>query len=102
LLRIPTHFSKESPWVYYNFYVYDRGSTAEEATENVINVQIPKIQQLMKSGELTVENIDVFCEKGVFDTEQTKRILLAGKEAGWRINFHGDELHPMKSGEVRN
>lgn len=55
----------------------------------------------MKSGELYVENIDVFCEKGVFEADHTKRILEAGKKAGFRINFHGDELHPMKSGEVK-
>jgi imidazolonepropionase-like amidohydrolase len=49
---------------------------------------------------LSVENIDVFCEKSVFDTEQSRRILQAGKEIGLRINFHGDELNPMKSAEV--
>ena len=41
-----------------------------------------------------------FCEKGVFDTDQTREILLTSKQAGWNINFHGDELHSMNSGEV--
>ncbi len=77
-----------------------RGSTANEATQNVINQQIPAIVSLCDSGDVHVDNIDVFCEKGVFDTDQSRRILLAGKEAGWKINFHGDEIHPMNSGEV--
>lgn len=52
------------------------------------------------SGSLNVENIDVFCEEGVFDTEQTRKILKAGQDIGLAINFHGDELHPTKSAEV--
>ena len=54
----------------------------------------------MKNNELTVDNIDVFCEKGVFGVEDTRKILEAGKSAGLAINFHGDELHPMKAAEV--
>ena len=73
----------------------------EEATDNVINHQIPKLQELMKNKEIVVDNIDVFCEKGVFGIEETKRILEAGKAAGLAVNFHGDELHPMKAAEVR-
>lgn len=42
----------------------------------------------------------MFCEKGVFDTEQTERILKEGVKMGLQINFHGDELHPMKAAEV--
>ena len=77
-----------------------RGSTASEAAQNIIDVQIPAIHELCVSSSLTVDNIDVFCEKGVFDTDTSCRILKAGKEAGWKLNFHGDELHPMNSGEV--
>jgi imidazolonepropionase len=44
--------------------------------------------------------IDVFHEKGVFETEETRKILVAGKNAGLAINFHGDELHPMGSAEL--
>ena len=77
-----------------------RGSTAEEAAQNIIDVQIPAIRELCDSSSLSVDNIDVFCEKGVFDTDTSQRILKAGQEAGWKINFHGDELHPVNSGEV--
>jgi hypothetical protein len=68
-----------------------------------------------------VNNIDVFCEKGkknfffimirlsfywkywlgVYNIEQSRRILLAGKEIGLEINFHGDELNYTGSAEVK-
>ena len=75
--------------------------TSDEATKNVIDVQIPEILKLNKMDELSVENIDVFCEKGVFNVEQTKSILKAGKDQGnFRINFHGEELNFLGSVEV--
>ena len=74
----------------------------EEATQNIIDVQIPASKDLCSSSSLSIDNIDVFCEKGVFDTDASRRILRAGQEAGWKVNFHGDELHPMNSGEVNS
>ncbi|XP_070559217.1 probable imidazolonepropionase [Ptychodera flava] len=77
-----------------------KGKTAEEATDDVINVQLPVVHKMMQNGELEVDHIDVFCEKGVFNLDQTKRILESGVNAGLAINFHGEELHPMKSAEL--
>merc|ERR1712037_979525 len=45
-------------------------------------------------------NIDVFCEKGVFEIQDSQRILKAGKAAGFRVNFHGDELNPLGGAEM--
>lgn len=47
---------------------------------------------------MDVVRSDVFCEKGVFERDDTHRILAAGAQAGLKINFHGDEIHPMESG----
>nr|KAG5697100.1 hypothetical protein BaRGS_002016 [Batillaria attramentaria] len=77
-----------------------RGQTAEEATKNVLEKQLPLVRQLMSSGELHVHNVDVFCEQGVFDLQQSRDILLAGKAAGLTINFHGEELHRLYSAEM--
>jgi len=46
------------------------GQTSDEATDSIIEKQIPEVARLNKSGSLKVENIDVFCEKGVFSVEQ--------------------------------
>nr|XP_033807415.1 probable imidazolonepropionase [Geotrypetes seraphini] len=77
-----------------------KGKTASEAADDIINNHLPKLNDLMQIGDLHVDNIDAFCEKGVFDLHSTRRILQAGKEIGLQINFHGDELHPMNSAEL--
>nr|ACO14849.1 Probable imidazolonepropionase [Caligus clemensi] len=77
-----------------------KGTTAEEATSDIISHQIPRIIKENMSGTLSVENTDVFCEKGVFNVEQSKRILEAGQQKGLTINFHGDELNPLGGAEM--
>jgi len=77
-----------------------RGSTPDEAANDIINVQLPDIRHRLDAGELHVDNIDVFCEEGVFNVDQTRRILTAGQAAGLAANFHGEELHCLHSAEV--
>ncbi|CCI84017.1 imidazolonepropionase [Corynebacterium otitidis] len=36
--------------------------------------------------------IDVFCERGAFNEEQSRRVLEAGKEAGLGLRVHGNQL----------
>jgi len=43
---------------------------------------------------------DVFCEKGAFDVEQSKRILLAAKKAGMRLKVHADEIVQLGGAEL--
>ncbi len=43
---------------------------------------------------------DVFCEKGVFDIEQSRRILEAGARAGLGAKLHADEIEPMGGAEL--
>ncbi|TKR58021.1 hypothetical protein L596_030649 [Steinernema carpocapsae] len=70
-------------------------------TELIINEMIPRIVEEKANGNMTcVENIDVFCEKGVFEVDSSRRILMAGKSAGLRINFHADELTRLGGAEM--
>ncbi|MED6267600.1 putative imidazolonepropionase [Characodon lateralis] len=85
---------------YCGAHAVPKGKTVAEATENILQVQLPWLKELMSAGRLQVHNIDVFCEQGVFDLVSTRAILQAGKEMGLNINFHGDELHPMNSAEM--
>ena len=57
----------------------------ETATSDVINNQLEEVVRSVSAGELNVENIDVFCEKGVFEISQSRKILEAGREAGLRL-----------------
>ncbi len=38
--------------------------------------------------------IDVFCERGAFDAEQSRRVLEAGAAAGLGLRVHGNQLGP--------
>ncbi|TFD53980.1 imidazolonepropionase [Cryobacterium frigoriphilum] len=39
-----------------------------------------------------VSFIDVFCENGAFDVEQSREVLLAGRTAGLGLRVHGNQL----------
>jgi imidazolonepropionase len=38
--------------------------------------------------------IDVFCEQGAFDVEQSRAVLAAGRSAGLGLRVHGNQLGP--------
>jgi len=77
-----------------------KGKTAAEATMDIVQRQIPELVKRRDEGKINPRNIDVFLEKGVFEGEDTKAILEAGKSVGLLLNFHGDEIHPMCSGQL--
>ncbi|KAM4570311.1 putative imidazolonepropionase [Odontesthes bonariensis] len=85
---------------YCGAHAVPKGKSVTEATEDILQVQLPRLKELMSAGRLRVDNIDVFCEQGVFDLGSTRAILQAGKDMGLNINFHGDELHPMNSAQL--
>lgn len=78
-----------------------KGSTADEATKDIITHQLPEImRQKVSLGLETLEMIDVFTEKGIFEIEDSRKILQAGLDHGLKINFHGDELSPIQAAEL--
>jgi len=44
--------------------------------------------------------VDVFCETGVFDLDQTRRLLADAPRHGWAIHLHADELTPLGGAEL--
>jgi imidazolonepropionase len=46
------------------------------------------------------EFCDVFCEKGVFEIEDSRRILESGKRVGLLPKIHADELYPLGGAEL--
>lgn len=69
-------------------------------TNDVISNHLPAIKRQLDAGLLRVDAIDVFCEKGVYDVDQSRRILEAGQAIGLAANFHGEELSCLHSAEV--
>lgn len=85
---------------YCGAHAVPKGKTVEQATDDIVNKQLPELKRRMREGTLNVENIDVFCEKGVFDVDNTRRILQAGRDMGLRLNFHGEELSFIGGAEM--
>jgi imidazolonepropionase len=46
------------------------------------------------------EAVDVFCERGVFDIDETRRLLADADDLGWRIHLHADELSRLGGAEL--
>jgi len=63
-----------------------KGKTGEYV-ELIVSEMIPKIVK-----EELAEFCDVFCEKGIFSTEQTKKILLTAIKYGMKPQIHIDEI----------
>ena len=63
-----------------------KGKT-DEYVELIVSKMIPKIVK-----EELAEFCDVFCEKGIFSTEQTKKILLTAIKYGMKPQIHIDEI----------
>ncbi|HEY2680196.1 MAG TPA: imidazolonepropionase [Candidatus Udaeobacter sp.] len=58
-----------------------------EYVELVINQMLPRV-----AGERLAEFCDVFCERGYFDIDQSRRILSAAKKLGLDLRGHVDQL----------
>ncbi|MDP9291747.1 MAG: imidazolonepropionase, partial [Verrucomicrobiota bacterium] len=53
----------------------------------VINEMLPRV-----ASEQLAEFCDVFCERGYFDIEQSRKILTAAKKLGLKLRMHVDQL----------
>ncbi|PRX42717.1 imidazolonepropionase [Planifilum fimeticola] len=67
----------------------------DDFVDRVIREMIPEVAR-RKLAEFN----DVFCEKGVFTPEQSRRILEAGKEWGLLPKIHADEIEPYGGAEL--
>jgi imidazolonepropionase len=63
------------------------GRETDEYVAEVVNDQIPAVES-----QGIAEFCDVFCEEGVFDVEQSRRVLEAGTDAGMTPKVHAEEL----------
>ncbi len=50
--------------------------------------------------EQLAESVDIFCEKGVFTIEQSRRYLQAAREHGFQLKMHADEIAPLGGAEL--
>src|SRR5437773_995669 len=60
---------------------------ADQYVDLVTNEMLPRV-----ASEKLAEYCDVFCERGYFDIEQSRRILIAAREHGLKLRIHADQL----------
>ena len=65
----------------------DRPDAAEAYLDSVINEQLPAV-----AAQGVAKFCDVFCERGVFDAAQARRLLEAAREAGLGLRLHADQI----------
>jgi imidazolonepropionase len=65
----------------------DRRGDREGYIAEMIDIAIPEIARLRLA-----EFADVFCERGVFTTDESRRILKAAAAAGLALRIHADEF----------
>ena len=61
----------------------------------VVDEMIPAV-----ASEGLADFIDVFCEEGVFGIEETREILEAGRQAGFGLKLHADEITSLGGAEL--
>ena len=67
---------------------------AEGYTDFICNEAMPAVQAWWQAHApaRALPFVDVFCEEGVFDLAQTRRILLRAQELGFPFKLHADEF----------
>ncbi len=70
-------------------------NATEEYVGMVIEEMIPRVVE-----QSLAEFCDVFCERGTFSLEQSKRILAAGKKNGLKPKIHADQMSALGGAEI--
>ncbi len=68
---------------------------AHEYVDLIIMKMMPRV-----AAERLAEFCDVFCERGVFGLEQSRRILVAAREYGLGPKIHADEMSSLGGAEL--
>ena len=72
-----------------------RTDAVDAYVTDVVEVQLPAVAE-----QGIARYCDVFCEQGVFDAAQSRRVLEAGRRYGLAPRLHADELAPSGGAEL--
>jgi imidazolonepropionase len=76
---VPTFMAQGIPFEYEN--------KVDQLTDEIVKKWIPEVAK-----RRLAEYCDVFCEKGYFNIEQSRKILETGKKHGMKLRIHADWL----------
>jgi imidazolonepropionase len=90
-LRVMKELRQEHPinivTTFLGAHAVPKGYTESEYCDFMLKEVMPIVKE-----EGLAECCDIFCEKGVFSTEESRRFLLAAKEMGFKLKLHADEI----------
>jgi imidazolonepropionase len=91
ILRVMRRLNEEKPLeivpTFLGAHAVPREMDANEYIDVVLDEMLPRIAK-----EKLAEFCDVFCERGYFTIEQSRRILTAARKVGLRMRIHADQL----------
>jgi imidazolonepropionase len=91
ILRVMRRLTQETPLeivpTFLGAHAVPRKLHANEYIDLVVNEMLPQV-----TSDRLAEFCDVFCERGYFDIEQSRRILNAATKAGLKLRIHADQL----------
>src|SRR5262245_51114388 len=91
ILRVLRQLNEEVPLeivpTFLGAHAIPRKLSPDEYLELVITEMLPRV-----TAEKLAEFCDVFCERGYFDLDQSRRILSAAKKLGLSLRGHVDQL----------
>ncbi len=66
------------------------GSDREEYVDHLISAMIPEASRMVPESEHAY--VDVFCDRGYFTLDDTRRIFAAASAGGFKLKVHSDEF----------
>src|SRR4051812_42334958 len=91
ILRVIRRLNDETPLeivpTFLGAHAVPRDTSADKYVDLVINEMLPRVAK-----EKLAEFCDVFCERGYFDVEQSRKILTAAKMLRLKLRGHVDQL----------
>jgi imidazolonepropionase len=91
ILRVMQRLNEQMPLEivpsFLGAHAVPREMDADEYVEVVIDEMLPRI-----ASEKLAEFCDVFCERGYFNAERSRRILTAARKLGLGLRIHADQL----------
>ncbi len=91
ILRVMQRLNEETPLeivpTFLGAHAVPRDTNADEYIKLVIDEMLPRI-----ASEKLAEFCDVFCERGYFDVQHSRRVLTAARKLGLGLRIHADQL----------
>jgi imidazolonepropionase len=65
---------------------------SDDYVTTIVDEMLPAVQSWAQDRGVSLPFVDVFCEEGAFDVEQSRRILERARERGFPLKVHADEF----------